>query len=112
MKNIFAILLTLFVYAQASSTNNTNTFGPELIEIKADSDEISYGEILCVVNKGYSRKTIYLWFKGEIVSKISVAGNGEGCFEIGDYESAWQWKASEGRNGSKKGFYSGEATFY
>jgi len=112
MKNIFALLLTLFVYNQAYSSNNTITFNPELIKIKIDLNEKISGEVLCVVNHGYARKTFYLWYKDEAISKISVAGNGEGCFEIGDNEYDFQWKASEGMNGSKKGFYSGEATFY
>ena len=83
-----------------------------VVEINEELSENNINKILCVENKGYSRKTFYLWFKGEAVSKISVAGNGEACFEIGQYENEWQWKASKGPNGMKKSFYSGVATFY
>ncbi len=70
------------------------------------------GGVLCVVNHGYSRKSIVLWFKDEAVSTISVGGGDDYCFKIGDYEGSWQWKASEGMRGAKKGFYGNEATFY
>ena len=111
MKNLYLIFLSVFVLSicSFSSTNLTNQ--------EQDSQESIttveiVGDVLCVKNGGYSRKSIVLWFKGEAVSQISVAGNDKSCFEIGDYEGSYQWKASEGMKGSKKGVYGNTATFY
>ncbi|MDB4694359.1 hypothetical protein OAF30_02915 [Flavobacteriales bacterium] len=100
----FAILL--FSTGDFASTTETNPPSKSNTSVAID------GDVLCVANNGYSRKSIVLWFKDEAISTISVAGNDESCFRIGDNEGAWQWKASEGMRGSKKGFYGNTATFY
>jgi len=112
MKKILLLFVFTLFASNISTTIANNNLNSEVIEINEELSENNINKILCVENKSYSRKTFYLWFKGEAVSKISVAGNGEACFEIGQYENEWQWKASKGPDGSKKSFYSGVATFY
>ena len=112
MKNIRLILGGLTLTFMFSSFALPTINSPSLYDIKENIKVINTGEVLCVENMGYSRITVILWYKNEAVSKISVGGGQESCFEIGDYEYDFQWKASEGMNGSKKGFYGGTATFY
>ena len=101
MRNLLLLAIAILGMstAQANENNETETIN----------------DILCVENNGYSRASFILYFKGEAVSKITVGGGQDFCFEIGTYESSYQWKAAKIRNGSvgsKKGFYSNTATFY
>tara|TARA_B110000003_G_C16570504_1_gene504089 strand:+ start:161 stop:496 length:336 start_codon:yes stop_codon:yes gene_type:complete len=111
MKNLYKILLVLVTpLILFSFTNETIISSTDKNYDKIEVNTV--GDILCIENNGYSRHSFILWYKNEAISKMSVAGGEKSCFEIGDYEYSYQWKASKGIDGLKKGFYSNTATFY
>jgi len=112
MKKITLIFGGFLIFFMFSGFTPPTTNSSTVDKIEENLEVVNMGDVLCVKNAGYSRKTIILWHKGEAVSKMSVGGGQTSCFEIGEYEYDFQWKASEGYDGSKKGFYGGTATFY
>ena len=104
MKTNVEIILLIFLLYSFTLKSNNNSVNNKSAKI--------VGEELCVENTGHDRKTIFLWYKGEAISKISVASKQTICFEIGDYENTWDWKASDGIKGRKKSFSIYPTEFY
>ena len=84
---------------------------PSIVVKKNENIEVA--QVLCVTNSGYNRASFVLWFRGEAISKISVAGNSQKyCFEIGASEGNWDWKVSKGYDGQKYPFIGRNVTFW
>ena len=99
----FAIFLFMSSFNSGLTNNSSN---------KENTKVSLAGDVLCVENYGYNRISVVLWYKGEAISKLSVGGGQTSCFEIGEYENSWDWKASKGIDGSKKSWYGDTVTFY